>query len=194
MENRRARVRDVRSGVRRRRVWLLAPARLVLMGAAGSGKTLLGQRLSAQLGICFVDGDSLHSAVNIEKMQRGEPLSDADRWPWLDKIASLVRARADAGESVIVACSALKRRYRDRLRAADPHLKLVLLNAPVSVLQDRVARRSGHYMPATLVRDQCEQLELPAADEGALVLDATEPVGRLADKVGAWLAARESGS
>ena len=172
----------------------MRPVRVVLMGPAGSGKSVLGERLSAQLGIPFVDGDKLHPAANIEKMRRGEPLSDADRWPWLDAIAAVLRSRANAGDSVAVACSALKRSYRDRLRAGDPHLNLVLLNAPLAVLQKRVARRSGHYMPASLVQDQCDQLEWPAPDEGALVLDATEPVGQVADAVSRWLELQGSGN
>lgn len=165
----------------------MRPVRLVLMGAAGSGKSVLGERLAAQLGVPFVDGDSLHPPANIEKMRRSEPLTDADRWPWLDAIAAVLRSHVNARDSVIVACSALKRRYRDRLRAGDPHLKLALLNAPLPVLHERVARRGGHYMPASLVQDQCDQLELPAADEGALVLDATEPLDHLADAVSHWL-------
>jgi gluconokinase len=165
--------------------------RLVLMGPAGSGKTVLGNRVAAQLGASFVDGDSLHSAGNINKMEAGLPLTDADRLPWLDRIATILGSNADANRTVIVGCSALKRSYRDRLRTGDPKLKLVLLNAPLAVLQDRVSARTGHYMPANLVRDQCQQLELPAPDEDALILDATEPLSWLADAVARWLASRD---
>jgi gluconokinase len=159
---------------------------VLLMGPAGSGKTTLGREVAARLCAEFVDGDELHTAANIEKMRRGERLTDADRGPWLDRIAAILRAHV-AGRGIVVACSALKRTYRDRLHDADATLKLVLLNAPQTVLQDRVRARQGHYMPAELVQDQCEQLEIPGLDEPALLLDATAPLEVLLLEVQNWL-------
>lgn len=159
---------------------------VLLMGPAGSGKTTLGREVAAWLCTEFVDGDALHSASNIEKMRREERLTDADRDPWLDRIAAVIRAHV-AGRGIVVACSALKRAYRDRLRGADATLKLVLLNAPQIVLEERVRARQGHYMPAELVADQCAQLEIPGADEPALLLDATAPVEALLLQVQNWL-------
>jgi gluconokinase len=162
---------------------------VLLMGPAGSGKTTLGQEVAAWLGTEFVDGDALHSTANIEKMRRGEGLTDADRGPWLDRIAAVLRSHR-AGHGIVIACSALKRAYRNRLRSADPTLKLVVLNAPPFVLQERVRARQDHYMPAELVEDQCEQLEIPGADEPALLLDATAPLGELLLQVQNWLGKR----
>lgn len=161
------------------------------MGPAGAGKTTLGSALALHLGMTFIDGDGLHPAANIEKMRRGEALADEDRAPWLDRIAAVLQDHLKAGKPVILACSALKKRYRDRLRRSDPAVGLVCVNAPQHVLQERAASRSGHFMPVQLVADQCAQLELPAAGESALLLDGTMPVDALLREVQVWLAARD---
>ena len=147
---------------------------LVVMGVAGSGKSTIASALARQLGREFRDGDSFHSADNVAKMARGEALSDHDRLPWLDSIAAWLAASPGR----IVACSALKESYRDRLRVAGPLLFLYLDIAP-STARERVSGRHGHFMPASLIDDQFATLERPTSDEpDVLWLDgeAPEPV------------------
>jgi gluconokinase len=147
---------------------------LVVMGVAGSGKTTIGSRLAEVLGWEFAEGDSFHSTANVEKMARGEPLDDADRWPWLDAIGAWVRARVDAGRCAVVACSALKRSYRDRLRSAWPLLRIVYLDADRDMLMSRLAHRPQHFFPQRLLGSQLRDLEPPAADERPIVVTATD--------------------
>ena len=144
---------------------------LVVMGVAGSGKSTIASALARQLGREFRDGDSFHSADNVAKMARGEALSDHDRLPWLDSIAAWLAASPGR----IVACSALKESYRDRLRVAGPLLFLYLDIAP-STARERVSGRHGHFMPASLIDDQFATLERPTSDEpDVLWLDAEAP-------------------
>lgn len=138
------------------------------MGVAGSGKTTLGAALAAQFGAPFVDADDLHPAANVAKMARGEALGDADRAPWLERVAEAL-----AGGPVVVACSALKRAYRDRLRRAGG-VRFLHLDAPREVLAARLAGRRGHFMPASLLDSQLATLEVPGPDE-AVTLDASLP-------------------
>src|SRR5215472_10538354 len=106
----------------------MGPTRVVVMGVSGCGKTTIGGRLAARTGWPFLDADELHPAPSVAKMSRGEPLTDADRWPWLDLVAAWIAGRREAGESGVVGCSALKRAYRDRLREADPGLRIAYLS------------------------------------------------------------------
>ncbi len=129
------------------------------MGVSGSGKSTIGDELAARLGIRFVDADDLHPAANVAKMAAGHPLTDDDRWPWLDAVGAVL-----ARGPVVVACSALKRSYRDRLRAAAPDLAVVYLSAPRDLLVERMTHRT-HFMPVTLLDSQLATLEPPAADE-----------------------------
>lgn len=142
---------------------------VVVMGVSGSGKTTMGQALAQGLGWAFVDADDLHPAANRSKMAGGQPLSDADRAPWLDQVAACI-AGAGAGTGVVVACSALKRAYRERLRVADPALAFVYLNPPAAVLAERLARRRGHFMPPALLDSQLATLEPPGADEAPITV------------------------
>jgi gluconokinase len=144
---------------------------IVVMGVSGCGKTTLGTRLGAHLGWRFFDADDFHSAENVARMAQGIPLTDADRAPWLDRLADLLAQRAP----VVLACSALKRRYRDRLRAAAPELVFLFLTGPEEVIASRIAARSGHYMPAGLLRSQLDALEVPDPDEHVLTLDCRDP-------------------
>ncbi|HEY4225623.1 MAG TPA: gluconokinase [Pseudolysinimonas sp.] len=147
---------------------------VVVMGVSGSGKSTVGAAVADALGLTFVDGDSLHPASNVAKMAAGIPLDDADRAPWLDAIAARL-----SSDPVVIACSALKRAYRDRLRASAPDLVLVFLEADRATLLTRMTHRPGHFMPASLLDSQLATLEPPAPDEHALTVDASAPIGAL---------------
>jgi len=147
---------------------------VVVMGVSGSGKSTVGAALADALGLRFVDGDSLHPAANVAKMAAGIPLDDADRAPWLDAIGQVL-----AAGPVVVACSALKGQYRDRLRAAAPTLQLVFLDGSRTLLASRMAARPGHFMPTSLLDSQLATLEVPGPDEHALTVDVATPVARL---------------
>jgi gluconokinase len=155
---------------------------VVVMGVSGSGKTTVGTVLAERLGVEFADADDLHPAANVAKMSRGEPLTDDDRRPWLDLVAAWLSAHPDA----VMSCSALRRRYRDRLRRAGGVL-FVHLDGPESVVADRVGHRAGHYMPASLLRSQYDTLEPLEPDEPGLVLPLDQPVDRLVEEAVAWL-------
>lgn len=144
---------------------------LVVMGIAGAGKTTLAEALAARLGRSFVEGDALHSAEAVAKMRSGEPLDDTDRAPWLANVA----AALTYDPRVVVTCSALRRRYRDRLRAAG-ELFFVHVQVPAEVARERVGRRPGHFMPAALVDSQLAALEPLARDENGIGVDGTLPV------------------
>ena len=155
------------------------PLRIVVMGVSGSGKSTLAQALAAALNIHFVEGDALHPPHNVQRMAAGTPLTDADRHGWLQAVAEQL-GNATAGSSgVVVACSALKRSYRDLLRAAAPDLRLVFLHGPPALLRERLATRVGHYMPASLLQSQLDTLEPPAPDEHAIALDIALPPAEL---------------
>ena len=139
------------------------PMTLVVMGVSGSGKTTLGQALARVLDRAFLDADDLHPAANHARLAAGIALTDADRRPWLAAVAAWMAARR--GDGVVVACSALRRRYRDVLRGADPDLLLVHLDVPRDTLAARVRDRAGHFMAASLLDDQLATLEVPAGDE-----------------------------
>lgn len=150
---------------------------IVVMGVSGSGKTTVGRALAAHDGLAFVDGDDLHPAANVAKMQAGHPLDDEDRWPWLDRVAATLADGAASPAGIVVACSALKRAYRDRLRAGAPGVRFVLLDLDEAEALARVAHRAHHYMPASLVASQFATLERPGPDEpDVLVVDGTAAV------------------
>lgn len=141
--------------------------KVVVMGVSGCGKSTLGRALAERLHLPFVEGDELHPPRNVALMAAGTPLTDEDRQGWLEAIAS----RLAADEGLVVACSALKRRYRDLLRRSAPDLRLVHLNGAAPVLDQRLRNRAGHYMPPSLLQSQLDTLELPSAEEHAIVLD-----------------------
>jgi gluconokinase len=152
------------------------PPRLVVMGVSGCGKSTVGERLAASLGVRFVEGDALHPTRNVQRMAAGIPLTDDDRREWLQAIAGVMRSEVTAGRGFVVACSALKRTYRDRLRddgAAD--LCFVHLHGERAVLEQRMAARTGHYMPASLLQSQLDTLEPPTDDEAAITVDIDAP-------------------
>ena len=144
------------------------PARVFLVGFMGSGKTTVGRALAAALGWPFVDADELHPAANVAKMARGEPLDDADRAPWLAAVAARMRQLDDG----VVACSALRQSYRQVLRVRDD-VRFALLDVPRAVLEERMARRRGHFMPPSLLASQLATLERPT---DALIVDGAQPV------------------
>jgi gluconokinase len=162
---------------------VIAPL-VVIMGVTGSGKSLIGSALAQSLGVKFVDGDDFHSAENIEKMSSGVPLTDGDRAEWLAALAREIHAARAADRGIVVACSALKRRYRDILRAGARDLNFILLNGTPKLIAERLAHRGGHFMPPSLLNSQLAALEKPAADEQALVYDiANAPEQIVADIV-----------
>ncbi len=145
------------------------------MGVSGCGKSSVGERLARVLRIEFIEGDALHPPGNVARMAAGIALTDADRQGWLEALARhIAQAQAD-GRGLVVSCSALKRAYRDVLRGAAAPC-FVMLHAPRSLLQARLAARVGHYMPASLLDSQLATLEAPDPDENAIDLDAGQPV------------------
>jgi gluconokinase len=151
--------------------------RIVIMGVSGCGKSTVGAALGAALSIPYRDGDDLHPAANVEKMRAGVPLSDEDRWPWLDRVAEVLREDAP----VIVGCSALRRVYRDRIRASGGGpVQFVHLVGSRDVIAARMAARTGHYMPTTLLDSQFATLEPPGPDE-AVAVEIDQPLGQMID-------------
>lgn len=147
-----------------------APLPLVVMGVSGSGKSTVAALLAERLGLPFVDGDDLHPQSNVDKMKSGIPLVDEDRWPWLDKVAETLRHRSESEGGVVLACSALKRIYRDRLRAGTGGgLRFAFLDVPMAEIEARLRRRQHHFMPSQLLQSQFATLERPAADETDVV-------------------------
>jgi len=144
---------------------------VLLMGVSGAGKTTIGERLASVLNASFREGDAFHPPANVEKMRRGEPLIDADRLPWLAAIAAAIGAADAAGENAVFACSALKRSYRDILRAASAQLRIVHLSGSERLVRDRLEARRGHFMPPTLLPSQFRTLEPPDPGERPIVVD-----------------------
>lgn len=159
--------------------------KIMVMGVSGSGKSSVGAALALSLGLPFLDADDLHPPENRAKMAAGQPLTDEDRWPWLTAVAAAVEA---AGPCVL-ACSALKRRYRDHLRQRiTGPFRIVHLTGPREVIARRLAARKGHFMPPTLLQSQLEALEPPGPDE-ALTADLTLPLADLVAEISRNLAA-----
>jgi gluconokinase len=158
------------------------------MGVSGSGKSTVGAAVAAAFRAEFLEGDGYHPVANVEKMAAGIPLTDADREPWLTRLAALLADRHARGVPTVLACSALRRAYRDRLASAVPRDEVftVLLAADAATLRPRVTERRGHFMPASLLESQLATLEPLEADEAGATIDASATVG---DVVAATLAA-----
>lgn len=152
------------------------PIAVVVMGVTGCGKSVVGAALAKALGARYIEGDKLHPAENVERMSRGEPLTDGLREGWLDAVGLAVRKANERGEGAVAGCSALKRIYRDRLRAQQPDMVFVHLVISPEEARRRVARRRHHFMPASLVESQFATLEPPASDENAFSVDGAMPV------------------
>lgn len=146
------------------------------MGVSGSGKSTIATALAERLGWPFEDGDRFHPASNVAKMSAGQPLTDDDRWPWLQAIADEINRVHEAGGHVVIACSALKRAYREVLAGGRRDVRFVFLNGSQSLIADRLARRKGHFMPPGLLDSQFKTLEPPQADERPITVSIDAPV------------------
>ena len=149
---------------------------VILFGVTGAGKTSIGTLLAGELGWSFYDADDFHSAASVEKMRRGMPLDDADRWPWLERLRAKIAACLDTGENAVIACSALKDAYRDHLTVND-QVKLVYLKGDFELIGARLRARRGHYMNPALLQSQFDALEPPHGD--ALVVDISGTPGEI---------------
>ena len=143
----------------------------IFMGVSGSGKTSVAERIADRLELPFAEADVFHPEANIGKMSAGMPLTDEDRWPWLRELADWIAAHEELGESTVMACSALKRTYRDVLRAGAPGVHFLHMHGPQEVIWERIAAREGHFMPPALLRSQLEALQRLDPDEAGLELD-----------------------
>ena len=141
------------------------PDVVIVMGVSGSGKTTLAKGISTIMRWEFAEGDAFHSEANVAKMHSGQPLTDEDRWPWLESIGDWISEKEAAGESAVVTCSALRRVYRDLLRRNRPHVRFLHVTAPAEVIRDRMEHRAGHYMPPSLLPSQIATLEPLGDDE-----------------------------
>lgn len=159
------------------RNWGDGPPLVVVMGVSGSGKTTIGAAIAQALGIDFVDGDSLHSDSNIAKMEAGKPLTDDDRWPWLAKIGQTMTEASSTG--LVIACSALKRSYRDAIRHQVPTAVFLYLSGSREVLLSRLEGRKNHFMPMTLLDSQLATLETLQPDENGFGVEIDSPLDEI---------------
>lgn len=149
---------------------------IVVMGVSGSGKTTIGALVADSVSVPFVDADDLHPIENVRKMASGTPLDDEDRWPWLDIVGRRLREAEQSGEGLVMACSALRRCYRDRIRESAPAVVFLHLHGSLEVLTSRIEGRSGHFMPPALLASQVETLEALDDDEAGYLLDIGQSV------------------
>lgn len=155
---------------------------VVVMGVSGSGKTTIGTLVAHRLGVEFLDGDSLHPLANVEKMAAGIPLTDEDRWPWLEEVGRKLHEHARRHEGLVIACSALKRAYRERIRSQAPGVLFLHLDGTLDVLTRRLEGRTGHFMPVSLLQSQLETLEPLELEEGGYKLNIDQPVADMVDE------------
>jgi gluconokinase len=161
----------------------LTPCALVVMGVSGSGKSTVAAKLATRLGWSFEDGDKFHPASNVAKMSAGHPLTDEDRWPWLQAIADEIDRVCKAGKHAVIACSALKRAYRDVLVHGRDDVRIVYLKGTQELIANRLAQRKHHFMPAGLLDSQFKTLEPPAANENPINVSIDAPVDAIVDDV-----------
>lgn len=161
--------------------------RVVVMGVSGCGKSTVGRALALALDVAYVEGDEWHPPRNIALMRAGTPLTDADRHDWLEMLAGRLAAAYAAGQGAVLTCSALKRRYREQLRAGAPDLRLVYLHGARELLAERMADRPDHYMPPSLLQSQLDTLEPPGDDEQPIALDVAQAPAQLVSQALAQL-------
>ena len=159
---------------------------IVIFGVSGAGKTTVGKMLAEQFGWHFLEADDFHPAANIEKMRNGHSLTDEDRWPWLDCLRKQIEQLLSAGENAVLACSALKRAYRDRLRVSD-EVKFVFLRGDYALVEKQLRRRRGHFMDPALLRSQFADLKEPGPDENALTIELGRTPEELVEEIKAKL-------
>jgi gluconokinase len=143
---------------------------VIVFGVSGAGKTTIGKLLAQELGWRFYEADDFHSRANIEKMRRGVPLTDEDRWPWLESLRQSIERSLEAGENAVLACSALKRAYRERLRVSY-EVKFVFLHGDYALIEKQLRQRRGHFMNPELLRSQFADLEEPKSDEDVITIE-----------------------
>jgi len=160
-----------------------APCALVVMGVSGSGKSTVADRLAKRLAWTFEDGDRFHPASNVAKMHAGHPLTDEDRWPWLQAIAGEIDRVCAAGEHAVIACSALKRAYRDLLVHGRGDVRIVFLKGTQPLIADRLAQRKGHFMPPGLLDSQFKTLEPPDTSEDPVTVSIDASVEAIVDDI-----------
>jgi gluconokinase len=156
---------------------------ILLMGVAGSGKTEIGRLLADRLGFEFLDADAFHPPANVERMRQGIPLVDADRWPWLDRLAAEIGDLLAEGRGLVLACSALARRYRDRLGIGRPGVRLVHLDGDRDLIAARLAGRRGHFMNPALLESQFALLERPSEEEQPIAVDVAAPPPEIVNRI-----------
>jgi gluconokinase len=161
----------------------ITPCALIVMGVSGSGKSTVGEALAKRLGWLYEDGDKFHPASNVAKMRAGQPLTDEDRWPWLRAIAAEIDRLSAADQRTVIACSALRRVYRDILVHGRDDVRLVYLNGTQAVIAERLSRRKGHFMPQGLLTSQFKTLEPPTADERPVTVSINAPVKKIVEEV-----------
>ncbi len=161
---------------------------IVLIGVSGTGKTTVGKRLAPKLGATYLEGDDYHTSAAIAKMRAGTPLRDEDRWPWLAKIAAAIAEHAREGRPVVVACSALRRVYRDTLRE-DARLPLTFIHLTIEarLIEHRLMARSQHFMPASLLKSQLDTLESLQPDEAGTTIAETGTASQTVAAIQRWL-------
>lgn len=164
-----------------------SPTFLVVMGVSGCGKTTVAQLVAKEIGGMFLEGDAFHPPANKAKMGAGIPLTDDDRWPWLDRLVHAAHAVLETGSTPVLACSALKRRYRDYLFESFPDHRLAYLRGSYATIKARMDARRHEYMTSTLLKSQFDTLEEPSPGPGVLILPIETSPERIADRIAAWL-------
>jgi gluconokinase len=159
------------------------PCALIVMGVSGSGKSTIAEALAARLGWRFEDGDAFHPQSNVDKMSAGHPLTDDDRWPWLQAIADEIDKVEAAGGRLVIACSALKRVYRDVLVHGRGDVRIVYLDGSKDLIGRRMQSRKGHFMPPTLLDSQFKTLEPPSPDEDPVIVSIDASVDHIVDAI-----------